>query len=237
MVVTEKDECQHGTTVVTMSQTAGRGRLGRSWFAPPGKTLAISVLLHPSALFAPESFGWLPLIAGLAMTRAVQEFARGSASSVRVGLKWPNDVLVNDRKVCGILCEQSPDGSVIVGAGLNLSLDLAELPTVHSSALLLETGTLPDPDTVLADYLSQLLELCQLLDIANGDAVASGILPQVRAACQTIGSLVRVELSGGKSLFGVAEGLDENGRLSLRSADGTQRVVTAGDVIHVRRAV
>jgi BirA family biotin operon repressor/biotin-[acetyl-CoA-carboxylase] ligase len=129
------------SVVVTGSQTAGRGRLGRVWVAPPGRTLAASVLLKPTlpgGAVGADSFGWLPLLAGLAMTRAVDSLLSGH----EVSLKWPNDVQVDGLKVSGILTEFVPPAAVIVGAGLNLELDADELPTPQATSLALNGATL-----------------------------------------------------------------------------------------------
>lgn len=245
----------HGAVIVTDDQTAGRGRLGRTWLAPTGKTLAISLLLRPEAAgpraLPVEAYGWIPLLAGAAMTEAVRReaeaapaYALDDADSegddgtgrLEVELKWPNDVLISGYKVCGILSELLPDASgVIVGAGLNLTLDEHDLPTLTSTSLLLATGRRPDSDAVLADYLGGFLALFDAYLQAGGDAVASGAADRVGGLCGTIGEEVRVELPGGGLLVGTAEGLDPDGRLLVRER-GSERLqaVAAGDVTHLR---
>ena len=117
---------------------------------------------------------------------------------MEVELKWPNDVLVSGFKVCGILSELLPDtGAVVVGAGLNLTLDEHDLPTLTSTSLLLVTGVQPDADAVLADYLGTFLGLLRAFSEHGADAAASGIADRVSALCGTLGSEVRVELPGG----------------------------------------
>ncbi|GAA2040918.1 biotin--[acetyl-CoA-carboxylase] ligase [Agromyces tropicus] len=239
----------HGAVVVTDDQTHGRGRLGRTWLAPTGKTLAISVLVRPSSLpGAPlpvDAYGWLPLIAGAAMTEAVRgAVAAASAAQddeddgtgvVDVRLKWPNDVLVSGYKVCGILSELVSVDAVVVGAGLNLTLDEHDLPTLTSTSLLLATGVRPDGDAVLSDYLERLLALVADLVAAGGDAVASGVHERVSALCGTLGQDVRVELPGGAGFTGTAERIDADGRLVVRDDEnGEAQAVAAGDVTHLR---
>ena len=248
----------HGSVIVTDDQTRGRGRLGRTWLAPTGKTLAISVLLRPElpggAPFPPEAYGWLPLIAGAAMTEAVRHAVDAAASAtddddadddgtggVEVELKWPNDVLVSDYKVCGILSELLPPstgsettGAVVVGAGLNLTLDEHDLPTLTSTSLLLVTGVRPDADAVLADYLSGFLALVRSFTEHGADAAASGIASRVSELCGTLGSEVRVVMPGDRELIGVAERLDRDGRLVVRDGNGEAQSVAAGDVTHLR---
>jgi BirA family biotin operon repressor/biotin-[acetyl-CoA-carboxylase] ligase len=201
------------------------------WIAPPGKSLAISVLLRPStpagAPLELEHFGWLPLIAGVAMREAVASVI----PSERVGLKWPNDVQVDGLKVSGLLAELAGD-AVVMGAGVNLTMTKDELPTDSSTSLLLE-GASEDglADTVLSTYLTTLRTL--YTDLLAGKTRA--IRDTVVASCTTIGKQVRVELPGGGTLFGVATGIDESGRLQVSStSDGRLTAVAAGDVTHLR---
>lgn len=238
------------TVVVTADQTAGRGRLGRVWASPRGTGLAISVLLRPTDAagrpVSPERLGWLPLAAGLAMTRAVRALLPHRDD---VALKWPNDVLVDDRKVCGVLTELLPslDG-VVVGAGLNLLATADQLPVPTATSLALagaETGDAEGStlaDRALARYLRELREVTRGYLDAGSDPEASGLRDSVSAACGTLGRSVRVELPGvagpgaraGREVLGTAEGLDIDGRLLVRLGDGTILPVAAGDVTHLR---
>lgn len=214
--------------IVTDNQTGGRGRLGRVWVSPPGRTLAVSVLLKPVGL-PPEAFGWFPLLAGLAMTRALSGFVpRG------VELKWPNDVLIEGAKVCGILTELLPAASaVVVGSGVNLTLTEEELPVPTATSLALSGAADVDPDAVLAAYLKELSLLYREFLTAGGDPVRSALRDEVAEACHTLGRAVRVELPDGSALVGTAAGIDETGRL-LVDSDGRRTAVAAGDVTHLR---
>ncbi|MCU1546347.1 MAG: biotin--[acetyl-CoA-carboxylase] ligase, partial [Homoserinimonas sp.] len=218
------------SVLLTTNQTAGRGRLDRVWVAPPGQTLAVSVLLRPTVPV--DTFSWLPLIAGLAMARAVAE-----AVPFRVALKWPNDVLVDGLKVSGLLAELLPaaDG-VVVGAGLNLTIAADGLPTPKSTSLILKGA---DPDRLLerslTAYLRELRGLYSAFTEHGGDAEASGIRQQLLKGCGTIGQRVRVELPDGSTEYGHATGIDDIGRLLYqREPDGSLQAVAAGDVTHVR---
>jgi BirA family biotin operon repressor/biotin-[acetyl-CoA-carboxylase] ligase len=239
----------HGSVIVTDDQVAGRGRLGRTWLAPTGKTLAISVLVRPGELtgtLPTASYGWLPLLAGAAMTETVRGVVEDAASSAEepddrsggldVALKWPNDVLISGYKVCGILSELLPrEEGVIIGSGLNLTLDEHDLPTLTSTSLLLATGRRPDADAVLADYLERLLGAIGRFAEHGGDAVESGLADRVGALCGTIGHDVRIELPGGAELLGTAERIDRDGRLIVRDREnGEPQAVAAGDVTHLR---
>ena len=227
------------SVIVTGSQTAGRGRLGRVWVAPPGASLAISVLLRPvlpgGQPLELSHFGWLPLIAGIAMTRAVQSLV----PERRVGLKWPNDVQVDGLKISGLLAELLPSGNaVVMGAGLNLSLTREQLPTPVSTSLQLSGATLAGDelaDAALSSYLQHLRELYTGFVRLGADPVASGIAEQLNELCTTIGQRVKVQLPGAPDLLGSAVGIDGSGRLEVRgSLDGRVTAVAAGDVTHLR---
>ena len=235
------------SVIVTDNQTSGRGRLGRTWLAPSGKSLAISVLLRPrleTGPLPPNRYGWFPLLAGAAMTQAVRSVVHAAAPPPgdedtprhEVTLKWPNDVLIDGYKVSGILSELLPDASgLCIGAGLNLSLDEHDLPTLTSTSLLLVTGSVPIADEVLAAYLSALSTLTVNFLAAGADPVASGLHAEVSALCGTLGAAVRVELPGGQDLVGTAVGLDRDGRLIVEDqANGELQAVAAGDVTHLR---
>ena len=224
----------HFSVVATLAQTAGRGRLGRSWVAPAGRTLAVSVLLRPSVPTPADAAGWVPLAAGAAMAAAISRRLPAGA----VGLKWPNDVLTtaDDRKLCGILAERQPGGRIVLGAGVNLTLAEEELPVPTATSLALAGATDVHPDAVLADWLEALRALVDPL--LAGDL--GPVTRAVRASCTTLGRRVRVELPGSGILEGTAEDLDETGRLLVRvsegagSESGSLRAVAAGDVTHLR---
>jgi BirA family biotin operon repressor/biotin-[acetyl-CoA-carboxylase] ligase len=236
---------QDFTTVVTRDQTAGRGRLGRAWVAPPGTSLAISVLLRPRSRgreLPLERYGWLPIAAGVAMTETIRQ----AVASGAVGFKWPNDVQIGGRKVCGVLGELVPArtstgggnlaAGVVLGAGVNISMTEAELPVPTATSLAL-AGAHVDrglEDRILSGYLGHLRTLVTDYLEAGGDADASGLRPLARELCVTLDRSVRVELPDGALLIGTATDLDADGRLMVVEANGRVRSVAAGDVTHVR---
>jgi len=242
------------SVVVTDNQTRGRGRLGRTWLAPTGKSLAISVLLRPElpggGAFPPQRLGWFPLLAGAAMTLAVRDAVQTGVAHPKgtdaapeeqpprhdVALKWPNDVLIDGYKVSGVLSELLPDAAgLVIGTGLNLSLSEHDLPTLTSTSLLLVTGKPPITDVVLAGYLTHFAVLYRALLAANGDPQVSGLHDTVNELCGTLGSTVRVELPGGADIIGTAQRIDDDGRLVVQNdADGEVQAVAAGDVTHLR---
>lgn len=232
----------HGSVVVTDDQTAGRGRLGRTWSAPSGGSLAVSVLLRPR--LRREAWGWLPLLAGVAMADSV------ATTGVAALVKWPNDVLVADRKLCGVLAEALPDGSgVVIGAGLNHALTEQQLPVPTATSLAV-LGVLPDPDGpidgpdaglidglvdgLLAGFVGGLLALLADLQAAGGDADGSGVRTRVLERCGTIGRRVRVTLPAGHVVEGTAVDIARDGRLVIARADAEPLPVSAGDVEHLR---
>ena len=226
--------------IVTDDQTAGRGRLGREWVAPAGSAVAVSVLVRPRLAsgepLALEHYGWLPLLAGLAMTRAAASLVPDGKR--RVGLKWPNDVQVDGLKTCGILAELLPaaDG-VVIGAGLNLAMTSAQLPVQTATSLSLSGATLRGDalaDAAISAYLENLRDLVRAFAESGGDALGSGIHQQLTEVCTTVGSGVRVQLPGADDLLGTATGIDAAGRLVVRTPNGAALAVAAGDVTHVR---
>ncbi|WP_251857386.1 biotin--[acetyl-CoA-carboxylase] ligase [Herbiconiux sp. L3-i23] len=215
------------SVVATDEQTSGRGRLGRTWTAPAGSALAASVLVRPA--IPVEAFGWLPLVAGLAMTGALEE------AGARAELKWPNDVLIGGRKVCGILSELLPDLSgAVIGSGVNMGMTAEQLPVPTATSLAVE-GVEASVDTVLGGYLERLRDELDALSATGGDAETSGTRLRVERACGTVGRAVRVLLPDGSEQVGEATGIDASGRLVVdRGAAGPPLVVAAGDVTHLR---
>ena len=230
-----------GLVVVAGTQTAGRGRLGRRWVSPLGG-LWMSVVAEPGPPAGAATL--VPLAAALALADAVLE-----AAGVRADLKWPNDLLAGGRKVAGILVDAAagPSGeveSVIVGAGVNLAVDAAEIdaaagaPRGHAGAASLAApggggaGPAPDPALLARAFLERLeAELGGLARGAGGDA---GVARRWAARSSMIGGEVEVDC-GGRTVRGTAAGLDEDGALLVGRGPTAERIV-AGDVVAVRRA-
>jgi BirA family biotin operon repressor/biotin-[acetyl-CoA-carboxylase] ligase len=234
-----------GLVLAADHQAAGRGRLGRVWEAPPRAGLAVSVLLRPQV--DPARWSWLPLLTGLAVVDALTRVC-----GLPAGLKWPNDVLVPEpdrgrppeqgerRKVCGILAEAVPgaDGApaaAVVGFGLNVDQERAELPVPTATSLRLAGAATLDRDTVLRACLRALAVRYRRWADAAGDPRGSGVGAAYREACLTLGQEIEVRLPGRDAVRGVAEGIDDDGRLVVASPYGA-RALAAGDVVHVRPA-
>ena len=211
-----------GLVVVAEHQTAGRGRLGRSWEAPARSSLIASVLLTPDVDV--QRWPWLPLATGMAVARAVGRVVGGG-----VGLKWPNDVLVDGQKIGGILVERVERAGLaaaVVGIGINVSQAREELPVPGATSLALASGRQVDRN----DLLSMLLrELQQDLEAWEADGE---VRTRYQSSCVTLGQQVKVAVPGGE-VTGEAVDIDDQGRLVVRTAEGVEHLA-AGDVVHVR---
>lgn len=217
-----------GLVVVAEHQTAGRGRLDRTWETPPRSSLTFSLVLRPTV--PAGDWPWLPLLTGHTVAKALR--AAGYADA---GVKWPNDVLLGDLKVAGILVErvETPSGpAAVVGVGLNVSLTPEELPVPTATSLAIASGAEPDRTRLLVDLLRSLREAYDAWQAGGADATAR-LRSSYAAACVTVGREVRVELPGAEPLTGRATGVDRAGRLVVLGAGG-ETVVGAGDVVHVR---
>jgi BirA family biotin operon repressor/biotin-[acetyl-CoA-carboxylase] ligase len=220
---------QAGSVLVADHQTAGRGRLDRTWVSPPGTALTFSVLLAPDRVPVAR-WPWLPLLVGIAVAEGVRRVAEVDCS-----LKWPNDVLVDDRKLAGILVErvERPTGAVaVVGVGLNVSQGRDELPVLTATSLALEGAATTDRTVVLREVLRSLEALFVQWQADLGDPTR-GLVDSYVRRCGTLGRQVRVDLPNGEQVRGEASGIDTDGRLEVRTPDG-RRLLGAGDVVHVR---
>jgi BirA family biotin operon repressor/biotin-[acetyl-CoA-carboxylase] ligase len=233
LVAAAKDGAPHASVVVAEEQTAGRGRLGRSWSAPPRSGLFVSILLRPEVPVG--AWTWLPLLAGLAAHDAIAH-----TSGLEVALKWPNDVVVakgekEGRKLGGILCETVPgENAIVAGIGLNVTLREHELPVPQACSLALAGAESTDRDPLLRALLRTFGSWYGRWAEAGGDARPAGLAEAYRAACTTIGRRVRAELPGDREVTGIATGLDAAGALVVTTAAQEEVAIGAGDVIHLR---
>ncbi|HWI42803.1 MAG TPA: biotin--[acetyl-CoA-carboxylase] ligase [Nocardioides sp.] len=221
-----------GLVVVADHQVAGRGRLDRTWETPAGTAVTFSLVLRPTVPAA--SWPWLPLLAGHNVAKALTSMGYDAR------VKWPNDVLLDDQKVAGILVErvETPEGPVaIVGVGINVGLAADELPVPTATSLALAAT----PDTRVPGRVEVLLQVLPMVkeayDIwqAGGEQATERLASSYCSRCATLRRDVRVELPGGGQLTGTAVDVDADGRLVVE-ADGRTERVGAGDVVHVRPA-
>ena len=219
-----------GTVRITMNQTAGRGRRARVWSAPPGAQIAISAVLPVEN--QTEALGWLSLATGVAAAHGI-----GAATSVKPVLKWPNDVLVDGKKIAGILAEYvaTDDGGIaVVGIGINTEMAADELPVDTATSLRIESGQPVDVAAVAVEYLRWLSAIDWPRDL-------DGLAEQYRQVCDTIGRRVRLILPDSE-VVGTAVGVDHQGRIvltaddgaTITADDGATITAAAGDVVHLR---
>ena len=215
-----------GLVVVTEHQTAGRGRLDREWQTPSRTSLTFSVLLRPDA--PARDWPWLPLLTGYAVQAALAD------RLPHIALKWPNDVMVEERKIAGILVERidTPQGpAAVVGVGINVAQTLEELPVALATSVELETGEPVDRTDLFGQVLGSLHGLQGLL--RDPEALRTAYAD----VCSTLGREIDVHLPGGPDGQQVRRGealdVDARGALVVSSGEGTF-TVGAGDVIHVR---
>lgn len=206
-----------GTVVVAEVQTAGRGRMGRVWVSPAGG-LWMSVILRPIA--APDEVPKVGLVGGVAVARAIER-----TCGLRPGLRWPNDVLVNRRKVAGVLAEAGPKALwVVLGIGVNANVDPHALPE-GATSLLAELG---QPVPLRALFAATCSELEKAYELFRGEDFGT-VLAWWRARSTTLGRRVRVHVASG-TYEGVAEDVDADGALLLRLPNGHLKRIVAGEV-------
>ncbi|HEY6084034.1 MAG TPA: biotin--[acetyl-CoA-carboxylase] ligase [Nitrospira sp.] len=232
---------EHGTVVVAEGQTDGRGRMGRSWFSPPGVNLYCSIVLRKAVRSdrLAEWLSWLPLTTALAAAEAIRQ-----VTGVHAMVKWPNDLLIAERKVGGILCENSAASDTgpfqIAGIGINVNGTRDDFPSdIVGSVTTLhdETGRVLDRNRLLSQLLIELEECVDKLHINGQEQLAIAY----RQRCSTLGQMVRATLAQGNEYIGIAEGIGPDGSLHVARrpahsggppADVLQ--LRAADIVHLR---
>ena len=208
-----------GWTVITDLQLEGRGRRGRAWVAPSGTALLFSTILQPPVDVLPL----LPLLAAISVAGGIEV-----ATGVVAELKWPNDVLVDDHKLAGILLENPGGAAVILGVGVNVNQLAADVPE-RATSLFTLTGRSFDREPLLAAILN---DLANAYDRADREGV-DWIVPGWRSRSSTLGKPITFQRDG-ETIRGVAEDLGMDGALSVRLQDGSRVSVIAGEVERVR---
>lgn len=222
-----EEGAEHGTVVIAESQSAGRGRRGRSWASPPRKNLYFSVVLRPD--LPPGRAPELTLVASVAICDALRQ------AGVRAGIKWPNDLVASERKIGGILTELAADAErvtwVVLGAGVNvnaLAEDFPEELRAEATSVLLERGQ-PAPRALLAAACFTAIE--DWVDV-HAERGFGPVRDAWRERSVTLGRAVMARLDG-REIEGTAEDIDETGALLVRGPSGLERILS-GDVALLR---
>lgn len=217
-----KDGAAHGTLAVTEYQTAGKGRLGRRWTAPVGSSVMMTLLLRPK--FAPQYASMLTLVMGLSVAQAAEKLG------IEVSIKWPNDVVVSKKKICGILTEMSVEGEsirhVVIGVGINVNIEeIPEELSDKATSLYLETGRKYDRNQVVGLIMEcfeknyeRFVQTCDLkLLTEDYNSLLANREQPVRVLAK-------------EPYEGIAHGINEKGELLVERADGANTCVSAGEV-------
>lgn len=222
---------ERGDVAVADHQRSGRGRMTRRWEAPPRSSVALSVVLG-----IPErssDWGWVPLLVGLAVRRAV----RHTSGGVEAGLKWPNDVLARGPgddgwgKLAGVLCQARADGTVVAGVGLNVDQQRSELPVETATSLACCGAPSVERERLVARLLAELLGAERSWRSTEGLALARD---EYRRHCLTLGQDVVVHLPQEHRAAGRAVAVDDEGRLVVDHGAAGRTAYAVGDVVHVR---
>lgn len=217
-----------GSVLLAEHQSAGRGRHGRQWTAPPRAQVALSAGVAGGSV-PRTGWGWLPLAAGVALADAL------AALGVQAGLKWPNDVLVNGGKLAGILAEvASPTPVIVLGLGLNVTLTADEAPDPAATSLLMLGSSATDRNALVHNILRDLAVRVDAWRAAGG--ADSALLADYQRYSVTLGSRVRASMPGEREVVGVARAVDETGRLCVDTGGATV-AISAGDITHLRPSV
>ena len=219
----EKDGAEHGTLAVAEFQTAGRGRFTRAWEAEEGTSVMMTLLLRPS--FSPEYAPMLTLVMGLSVAQAVQKLGFSPE------IKWPNDVVISKKKICGILTEMGLNGSKIryVGIGTGINVNIPEFPPELSdkaTSLFLESGKRTDRNQVVALVMEAFEKNYEIFEKTHD---LSFLKKEYEERLANYGQPVRI-LDKNNPCEGVCKGINNNGELLVRLSDGTETEVSAGEV-------
>ena len=210
-------EAHHGDVVVAEYQSKGRGRLDRTFEAASGASLTFSFFIKPMRENSYWSF--LPLLSGIAVHRALESLDPNILTSI----KWPNDLLIGDKKIAGIIAQTSGPG-VVIGIGLNVGMTRDELPVPHASSLKLNGYAQLNRNLILAEILNQFELVFKEWDLGRD------FVDEYMSLSSTIGVEIEAQLPGGVIHSGVAEKVDHHGALIL----GSGTVITAGEIVHLR---
>ena len=211
----ENNQAKDGDVLVANYQSAGRGRLDRSFDAPPSAGLLFSLYLQPSR----TNWNWLSLLAGQSVAKSLSE------GGLKVRLKWPNDIVIHEKKVGGIIATRA-GGGVVIGIGINVGMTEDELPTESATSLLLEGMKNLDRTDILNSLLTTLKSNLDLW-LTNKD---EDLLRDYSSRCETLGLSVEISKPDGSTMRGRATSIARGGELVLESGEE----ISVGDIVHLR---
>ncbi len=203
-----------GDVITANFQRAGRGRMSRTFEAPKNSALLFSFYLKPQR--KKEDWGWISLIAGTSVAQVLKKYS--------ATVKWPNDILIKEKKVSGLICEFNGEG-VVVGIGINVGMTMDELPVPTATSLAIQGATNIDRNHLLADVLNEFESIFTHWDL--GDDSITGLYTSL---CSTLGTKVQIHYPNDLIEKGIATGISARGELILDSGSHVQ----AGDVVHLR---
>ena len=203
-----------GDVITANFQRAGRGRMSRTFEAPKNSALLFSFYLKPQR--KKEDWGWISLIAGTSVAQVLKKYS--------ATVKWPNDILIKEKKVSGLICEFNGEG-VVVGIGINVGMTIDELPVPTATSLAIQGATNIDRNHLLADVLNEFESIFTHWDL--GDDSITGLYTSL---CSTLGTKVQIHYPNDLIEKGIATGISARGELILDSGSHVQ----AGDVVHLR---
>lgn len=226
-----------GTVILADQQTAGRGRLDRTWFSPPGANIYGSLVFSFNDSF--QALGWIPLMAGMAIAQAIE-----SQTKISINLKWPNDILIHEQKVGGILCESfkrdSNERCVAIGFGINVNLPKSALPTElkqTATSLYIHAQHSLDRHQLLHSIIPTLEQTCERLQ-TDGTTTCQASYSQ---RCSTLGKELVVQFPDGSQREGLAHAIGEQGQLQIIPSTSDARGqsasivdVHAGDIRYLK---
>ncbi len=234
-----KSPIPQGTVILADRQTAGRGRLQRSWFSPPEANIYGSLIFSFNNQF--QAIGWIPLMAGTAIALAIED-----NTNIDITLKWPNDILISERKVGGILCESfkrnSTETCVVIGFGINVNLPESSFPKELepiATSLQIQSHQTLDRHHLLKSIITALEQAWETLISQGPQACQLAYISR----CSTLGKQIRVQFPDGSELEGMAQSIGEQGQLQMipspsDAKEQSARIldVHAGDIRHIRKS-
>lgn len=218
-----------GTLYIAETQTGGKGRRGRQWSSPAGSGIFMSLLLRPEIL--PENASMLTIAAAMAVSLAIEGVLKGKSCMQECRIKWPNDIVVNKKKVCGILTEMSTDADkinyVVIGIGINVNTkEFEEELKSTATSLYLEAGTFIEREDIIEAFAKEFTKCYEtFLDTQD----LSGLMPEYNNRLVNAGKQVKI-IDANQSYTGTAVGINNRGELLVIKEDGSRTLVSAGEV-------